>query len=67
MHHMQTVSPKHSPMHHTLTPLALLILPISATQIHKVKGQMLHSGHIGITVQNDGTYFNLWYLKWSNI
>lgn len=47
MHHMQSVSPKHSPMHHTLTPLVPLILPISAKQTHKVKGRMLRSGHIG--------------------
>lgn len=59
MHHMQSVSPKHSPMHHTLTPLVPLILPISvisAKQTHMVRGLMLHSGHIGIT----GT--KLWYL-----
>lgn len=49
MHYMQSVSPKHSPMHHTLTPLAPLILPISAKQTHMVKGLLLLSGHIGIT------------------
>lgn len=53
MHHMQSVSPKHSPMHHTLTPLVPHILPISvisAKQTHSVKGGMLRSGHIGIMV-----------------
>lgn len=52
MHYMQSVSPKHSPMHHTLTPEVPLILPISvisAKQTQMVKGLMLHSGHIGTT------------------
>lgn len=59
MHYMQSVSPMHSPMHHTLTRLVPLILPISvisAKQTHMVKGLVLHSGYIGIT----GT--KLWYL-----
>lgn len=51
MHHMQSMSPRHSPVHHTLTPLVHLILPISVIsgkQTHMVKGIILHSGHIGI-------------------
>lgn len=59
MHHMQSVSPKHSPVHHTLTPLVPLILPISvisAKQTHMVKGLMLRSGCAGIA----GT--KPWYL-----
>lgn len=70
MHHMQSVSPKHSPMHHTLTPLVPHILPISvisAKQTHSVKGGMLHSGHIGIMVQNSGTYLNLLVLKMTSL
>lgn len=50
---MQSVSPLHSPVHHTLTliPLILPISVMSAKQTHMVKGLMLHSGHIGITVR----------------
>lgn len=59
MHHMQSVSPMHS-LHHTLTPLALMILPISvisAKGTDMVKGLMLRSGHIGITDTNSLAYF----------
>lgn len=59
MHYMQSVSPMHS-LHHTLTPLVLMILPISvisAKGTNMVKGVMLHSGHIGITGTKSPAYF----------
>lgn len=60
MHHMQSVSPKHSPMR--TIPYLTLILPISVIstkQTHVVKGLMLHSGHVGIKVNTNWYSFEL--------
>lgn len=61
---MQSVSPLHSPVHHTLTliPLILPISVMSAKQTHMVKGLMLHSGHIGITVRKLLYFFSQCHL-----
>lgn len=75
MHYMQSVSPMHSPMHHTLTPLVPLILPFSVMsakqKTHMVKGLMLHSGHIrnkwlkvlvlNLTVRKDTTMASFFF------
>lgn len=69
MHHTKSLSPKRLLLHRTLTPLVPLIPPaivISAKQIYMVKGLMLHSGHVGITVTKLW-HFNGTYQRWSSV